>query len=302
MNNFSSDLKVSIVVPVYNRAFMLPQVIKNLLAQSYSNIEIILIDDGSTDQSFEIMKSYPQIISLQHENLGPAAARNTGLKQASGDIVHFIDSDVIIPEKLVETHVSYHRKYPRHIIQGQLVRILDINDVGETTLSFRYYSRSFFDTANVSVKKEYLDAVKGFDEENFRKGWEDLDLGLRLLKIGLNVKRIYKKGYVWHLEVNIHNIADVHKYFGDRLEEGRAAAIFYNKHPSFSAKMMTMTGSFFFWLDKLIFNEEYLESELFYKKLVDLWKQGKKKSAVSKLRFAAKHYYLKGVQMKSSPL
>ncbi|MCK5057791.1 MAG: glycosyltransferase family 2 protein [Candidatus Aminicenantes bacterium] len=288
--------KVSIIIPVYNRGFMLQRVIRSLMDQSYPNIEIIMIDDGSTDDSYAIMRQYPQIHAFSQENRGPAAARNTALKHTTGDIVLFMDSDAIAPSDLVEIHVKTLSKHPGAIVQGQVISIMDLDDAFVVPFSLRHYSRAFFATGNVSVRKSCIDEVGGFDDATFRKGWEDLDLGLRLRKNGLKVKRLYKQGYVWHFEGSIHDEKNIYDFFADRFIEGRSAVDFYRKHPSFSIKLMTLAGSFFFFLDKILFNESYLESTKFYNRILSLRKRGQKGAAVSKMHFAGYHFYLKGIQ------
>ena len=296
INKDKKNPKVSVVIPVYNRAFMLEQVIHSLNAQSYPHMEIIMVDDGSTDDSLKIMKQYPHIHALSQENRGPAGARNTALKHAAGEIILFMDSDAIAPGDLVEIHVNAHLKHPGSIIQGQVISIMDLNDAFKVPFSLRYYSRAFFATGNVSVHKSCIDAVGGFDDKVFRKGWEDLDLGLRLRKSGLKVRRLFSRGYVWHYEGNIRDKNSIRDYFEDRRGEGRAAVDFYRKHPYFSIKLMTMAGSFFFFLDRILFNEDYLESERFHNKLLSLRDRGKKDAAAAKMQFAGYHFYLKGVQ------
>ena len=94
----SAKALVSIVMPVFNRARFLPQAIESIKAQSFSNWELLIVDDGSTDNSVELLKELTSNIGnpvkiLQQENQGPAAARNTGIKQAKGDFFAFFDSD-----------------------------------------------------------------------------------------------------------------------------------------------------------------------------------------------------------------
>lgn len=290
--------KVSLVIPVFNRAFMLERVIKSIMAQSYENVEIIFVDDGSSDGSFEIMSRYPEIKTYRQENKGPAAARNSGINLAAGEILHFLDSDVIAPKDLVAKHVGYHLKNPKCIVQGQVVRILNLDDAFCLPMSFTNYSRSFFATGNVSVRKKYVDLAGGFDEVTFRKGWEDLDLGIRLRKMGLKVKRLYKQGFVWHFETDVSSEEQVRDFFQSRYMEGRTAVLFYRKHPTFPVKMMTMSGRFFFLLNALFYKDSYLNSEKFLRKLLFLWEKNKKKRAAAKLRWVSNHFYLKGVQAK----
>ena len=97
---------VSIIVPVYNAELYLEECINSILEQTYKNLEIILIDDGSTDNSFEIMKQYSEndsrVQSFSISNSGPGKCRNVGLDIFSGDFVMFVDSDDRICRDLVE--------------------------------------------------------------------------------------------------------------------------------------------------------------------------------------------------------
>lgn len=95
---------VSVIIPNYNNAKYLAAAIDSVLQQDYPNIEVILVDDGSTDNSLEILENYKdKIILVQQENQGAAAARNTGLRKASGDFIAFHDSDDLwLPGKLTK--------------------------------------------------------------------------------------------------------------------------------------------------------------------------------------------------------
>jgi glycosyltransferase involved in cell wall biosynthesis len=86
---------VSIIIPTYNRADKLTDAIESALNQSYKNIQIIVIDDGSTDHTRDLVKKYPEIEYHWQKNGGQAAARNSGLKRAKGEVVASLDSDDI---------------------------------------------------------------------------------------------------------------------------------------------------------------------------------------------------------------
>lgn len=109
VENMKSPL-LSIVVPVYNVADWLPKCLDSLVKQSYQNLEIICIDDGSTDASWEILQRYAEkdcrIKAMHQENAGVCSARNAGLDAASGELVTFVDSDDWLEleayEKMVE--------------------------------------------------------------------------------------------------------------------------------------------------------------------------------------------------------
>ena len=95
--------KVSIIVPVYNVAQYLRRFIDSILLQTYKDIELICVDDGSTDESVAIMESYGDKIKIIHqENQGAGVARNAGLKVADGEYVYFCDPDDWCEPKLVE--------------------------------------------------------------------------------------------------------------------------------------------------------------------------------------------------------
>ncbi len=86
--------KVSVIIPNYNNAEYLKQSIDSVLNQDYDNIEIIVVDDGSTDRSLEVLRDYEleiKVIAISHS--GASAARNTGILAASGDFIAFLDSD-----------------------------------------------------------------------------------------------------------------------------------------------------------------------------------------------------------------
>ena len=102
---------VSIIIPIYNSEPYLSRCIDSLLAQTYTNIEVLLIDDGSTDCSYEICQQYVQrdnrVQVIKQENKGASAARNTGLDHATGDFVMFCDSDDIVSAMWIERLLNY---------------------------------------------------------------------------------------------------------------------------------------------------------------------------------------------------
>ena len=97
-----SRTMISVIIPTYNRAHLLPRALDSILSQSCLPNEIIVVDDGSTDDTSALMTSvYPEIVFIQQSNTGVSCTRNVGIKRASGDWIAFLDSDdEWFPEKL----------------------------------------------------------------------------------------------------------------------------------------------------------------------------------------------------------
>ena len=101
---------VSVIIPVYNGEKYIKNCLENVLSQTYKNLEIIVVDDGSTDRSAEIAAGYPVKIVAHERNSGLSAARNTGIDNAQGDYIHFMDVDDLLNtdfyKSMVEAIVS----------------------------------------------------------------------------------------------------------------------------------------------------------------------------------------------------
>lgn len=109
-----NDPLVSIIIPCFNREKYISDAINSCLRQSYKNIEIIVVDDGSTDDSVELIKSkyLNKLKLIVQKNRGSASARNTGLKASKGKFIIFLDSDDWLSDNLVEAHVNTLHKWP----------------------------------------------------------------------------------------------------------------------------------------------------------------------------------------------
>lgn len=120
--------KVSIIIPVYNSEKYISKCLDSVLNQTYKNIEILVINDGSKDNSIDILREYEKkddrIVVIDKENEGVAKTRNQGIKKATGDYIMFIDNDDFIDEDYVET---YLKNTDYDIVIGSYKRT-DIND------------------------------------------------------------------------------------------------------------------------------------------------------------------------------
>lgn len=178
---------ISIVIPSYNQQEYLPDAIESAL-QKEANIEIIIVDDGSTDHSLEIAeryaKEYPEIKVIKQVNKGLASARNTGIMNAKGDYIFFLDADDMmmdnciekIEEKIKETNADIIAPSFREFGESQRLVIL-----GEPTLEdFKTANRIGYFSA---VKRSVLLEVGGYSPRMIW-GAEDYHLWINLLQRG----------------------------------------------------------------------------------------------------------------------
>lgn len=122
---------VSIIIPVYNSAHFLQKSIEHVLQQSYTNIEIILIDDESTDNSYVVAKQFETkgIHVLKQKNAGAAVARNTGLSVASGDYIQFLDVDDFLSNDKIEKQIAALKNHSGKIAVCNYINFFEEKDL-----------------------------------------------------------------------------------------------------------------------------------------------------------------------------
>ena len=116
MNNIST-LKISVIIPSFNRASVLPRAIDSVLAQTHKTDQLIVIDDGSTDTTKALIKEkYPDIDLISQENKGVSAARNTGIQHSTGDWICLLDSDDSWQDDKLEKQLHMLNENPGYLI------------------------------------------------------------------------------------------------------------------------------------------------------------------------------------------
>lgn len=190
---------VSVIIPTYNHAKYLGAAIDSALNQTYKNIEIIIIDDGSTDETSEVLKCYQgyENIKIHYQNnSGVARTRNVGLQYASGKYIAFLDDDDIWPSGKTAWQVQYLVRFPEITAVGGSVTTfndqvknptlpdnpLALNAV-ELTFEDFFCGNPFHSPGQLLIRRDALIAVKGFDINLW--GSDDLDLYMRLSKQGI---------------------------------------------------------------------------------------------------------------------
>lgn len=213
--------KVSVITPTYNRKEKLKHTLKSLSYQTYpkNRYEILVVDDGSTDGTDSFLKRAKKEISnlsyFRQKKKGPAAARNLGIKNSTGEIIFFTDDDCIVPRDWIEKFIRVYEGHP------EVAGIGGYLEADEYTLKTNIFARyeSYMGrkvyrtdrgehiggfecpaggTCNMSYKKSVLEEVGGFDETYPVAAGEDADLKLRIcLK---NHKLAYAPIKVTHIQ------------------------------------------------------------------------------------------------------
>ena len=199
-NNY--HYKVSVILTVYNRELFLPRCIESLLKQSYLGWELIAIDDGSTDNSLDVLRDYeeryPNIKVLHQENQKIAQSRNRGIYLSSGKYITFLDSDDEYEESHLLKRVEFMESHPSiellfggvKIIGNEFVRDKD------NPQNFIHLSNCFIGGTFFGKRKVFLE-LEGFRELEYS---EDSDLLIRAQKV-FKVQKVDFPTYIYHREL-----------------------------------------------------------------------------------------------------
>ena len=189
----------SVIIPTFNRLTSLKRTLSSVLAQTFINYEIIIVDDGSTDGTQEYMQPMctenSRVSYHWQKNSGlPSVARNKGIKIATGDWICFLDSDDYWDSEKLSVVYNKIMKSPDAILVTHRTRIIINGKIDKTSKRFRNNINDMFEelllkgnfvsTSATCVKRDMLTKIKGFNTaENFYSV-EDYDLWLRLAKLG----------------------------------------------------------------------------------------------------------------------
>lgn len=193
---------ISIIIPNYNRAGMLPHTLQSTINQSYIDWEVLIIDDGSTDGSFEKIKP---LIDKEHRikwinrNLPPKGAstcRNIGLKYAQGKYIIFLDSDDLLASHCLEQRITIMDENPE-LDFAVFPMLIFSKKPGDTNLLWNRQTEepdlnrflrldSVWQTTGPIWRKSTFEKIGGFDES--LACWQDVDIHLKALFAGLNYK------------------------------------------------------------------------------------------------------------------
>jgi glycosyltransferase involved in cell wall biosynthesis len=195
-------MNLSVIIPVYNSDKSVAATLKSVLAQTYQDLEIIIVDDGSTDKSIDICKQFPdpRIKIVHQQNRGLAGARNTGIRHAQGEYLAFVDSDDLwLPEKLAK-HMQHFERSPDVGVsfsrssfiddQGQPLGIYQMPKLTDITPEYLFCRNPISNGSSVVIRRAVFSAIKFhanlygevedfYFDDTFRQS-EDIECWLRI--------------------------------------------------------------------------------------------------------------------------
>jgi glycosyltransferase involved in cell wall biosynthesis len=171
---------ISVIIPVFNGERFLREAVASVLAQKYSPLEIIIVDDGSTDGTREVVRSLPEAVRYLHQaNGGPAAARNRGIEHARGSVIAFEDADDLWPSAKLELQLPHLIEDPAaEIVMGRIqqVRLSKTAD-GQTGAEMLAEPTFSANLGSAIFRKSVFERVGLFDET--MRYSEDVDWFMR---------------------------------------------------------------------------------------------------------------------------
>ena len=255
---------LSVVIPTYNRLPILRQCLQALerqrLEPPLQGYEVVVVDDGSTDATLAWMAQacaageLPHLRLVQQEHGGPALGRNRGVEAARGEVIVFIDSDLVVGPDFLLSHArgleqDWQRAGDRlSFTYGAVINTADFDNPTAERHKLRDLSWAYFATGNVAIERRLLERAGLFDIAFHLYGWEDLELGERLRALGVRLVRCPAAvGYHWHQALSLEQIPRLVQV---EQERARMALVFFRKHPSWRVRFIIQ----YTWLHLLLWN------------------------------------------------
>ena len=251
---------ISVVIPTYNRRAILEKCLSTLENQDacgeLDDYEVVVVDDGSTDGTPDWLRSnadrFPRVRLFEQSHGGPAEGRNRGVTNARGDVIVFIDSDLVVTPTFLGCHArALSKQWARSgsrlcFTYGAVINTADFDHPTGERHKLRDLSWAYFATGNVAIDRAVLEQSGLFDQGFRLYGWEDLELGERLRQMGVELIRCPEAvGYHWHPAFRLEQIPDLIRV---ERERARMGLVFYRKHPSRRVRMIIQ----FTWMHRLL--------------------------------------------------
>lgn len=227
---------ISVIIPAYNAENFIDKCLKSLSNQNYpkNKYEIIVVDDGSTDDTVDVVRKFKKVKLIEQKHSGPAAARNLGVKRAKGEIVLFTDSDCIPDKNWIKNMVEPFKDKKIVGVSGTY-KTLNKDKLAARFAGYEIEDRheklkkqesiDFIGTFSAGYKKKIFLKFGGFDESFPIASSEDPDFSFRISKAGL--KMIFQpKAFVYHRHPD-----NLWIFFKKKFWRGYWRILLYKKHP-----------------------------------------------------------------------
>ena len=232
-------MQFSIIIPVYNRPQEVDELLESLCRQTFTDFEVIVVEDGSSEKCDTVCQHYADRISVNYffkPNSGPGPSRNYGVERSQGEWLIILDSDVIVPENYLETIKAELDREPcdafggpdrahdsftpiQKAINYAMTSFFTTGGIrGGKRKMDKFYPRSF----NLGIKKSVYEALGGFAPMRYG---EDIDLSTRIFKGGYSC-RLFPEAYVYH-----KRRVKFSSFFRQVKHSGEARVVLKNKYP-----------------------------------------------------------------------
>lgn len=231
----SATPKVSVVVASYNGARTLVDCLRSLIHLNYPDYEVILVDDGSTDETPAIAQDFPSVRTIHQRNLGLSAARNTGISASTGSVIAFTDSDCRADEdwlyylildllRAKSASIGGHNFAPHE--DNNIAACVAVSPGAPAHVLLDDRRAEHIPGCNMAFWRWALDEISGFDSQ-FRAAGDDVDVCWRLIEHGHDIAFSHS-GFVWHYRRNT-----VKMYLKQQRGYGVAEGMLRHKHPDY---------------------------------------------------------------------
>ncbi len=245
-------MKYSVIIPVYNRPDEVDELLQSLTEQTFSDFEVIVVEDGSAIPCRQVAERYAARLPVHYynkPNSGPGQSRNYGAERSRGDYLLILDSDCILPPDYLDAVEAELRHRPCDAFGGPDRAHASFTDmqkaINYSMTSFfttggirggrkkmdKFYPRSF----NMGIRREVYEALGGFSKMRFG---EDIDLSIRIFKGGYSC-RLFPDAWVYH-----KRRTDLRKFFKQVHNSGIARVNLYKKYPE-SLKLVHLLPGLF---------------------------------------------------------
>lgn len=260
---------ISVVIPLYNKEKAIVKTIASVLNQTYTDFELIVVDDGSKDNSLLVVKAVddPRVRVIHKENGGVSSARNRGIKEAKGGYIALLDGDDLWEPTFLEEQVKLIHDFPEAAMWGVSIAFIKYGKCWKWQQGmgdgYRGYVENYFGTkhndlfcsSSVVIRKDVFDNVGYFDERISAS--EDLDMWYRIIlrypiafydKILVYYNQDAENRVAYDTDVRFPLTKDIKYYFDKHNEE-------FERNPEFSRFMNNYVAS------RLLYNNYYFGTE-----------------------------------------